>query len=128
MVSPTFTSVAVLIPEIIYPTSPAATKSRGFKSIPNTPTSSAKYSFPVLMNLTLSPLRSTPFLIRKYAIIPRNELNTESKTIACNGASMSPTGAGMRAQIASKIAGTPSPVFPLAAKISSRSHPIKSTI
>jgi len=40
--------------------------------------------------------------------------------MACNGASTVPTGPGIRAQMASKISATPSPVFPLAAKISSR--------
>ena len=65
MVSPTFTSLEVLIPEIIYPTSPVRSSLRGTISIFNTPISSASYSFPVLKNFTLSPLRIVPFSILK---------------------------------------------------------------
>ena len=53
------------IPEIIYPTSPVRSSLRGTISIFNTPISSASYSFPVLKNFTLSPLRIVPFSILK---------------------------------------------------------------
>ncbi|MNK82510.1 hypothetical protein D3C87_1022850 [compost metagenome] len=61
-------------------------------------------------------------------MIPLNELNTESKINACNGASASPTGAGTLSTIACKISGIPIPVLPEAGIISSRSQPIKSII
>ena len=101
---------------------------RGIISIFKTPTSSASYSMPVLKNFTLSPFRITPFSILKYAIIPRKELNTESKINACNGASGFPSGCGIRSTTARKTFSIPSPVLPLARIISFLSHPINSTI
>ena len=128
MVSPTWTSLAFFIPLIIYPTSPVDSCCRGTISILSTPTSSAIYSIPVLKNFTLSPLRMIPFSILKYAIMPRNELNTESKMSACKGASLSPVGEGMRSTTASRMDGTPSPVRPEALSISSRLQPSSSII
>ena len=61
-------------------------------------------------------------------MIPRKELNTESKIKACRGASLSPTGAGTRSTMASKILSTPKPVLPDAGIISYLLQPIKSTI
>jgi hypothetical protein len=61
----TFTSREVLIPEMIYPTSPVRSSFRGIISIFSTPTSSASYSLPVLKNFTLSPVRITPFTTLK---------------------------------------------------------------
>ena len=65
MVSPTFTSREVLIPEMIYPTSPVRNSLRGDISNFNTPISSASYSLPVATNFTRSPVRITPFTILK---------------------------------------------------------------
>ncbi len=64
MVSPTFTSLAFLMPVIIYPTSPALTSGRGL--IPNfkIPTSSAPYSSPVLLNFIRSFFLSVPLKMR----------------------------------------------------------------
>ena len=56
IVSPTFTSLDVFIPEIMYPTSPADNSFRGTISNFKTPISSASYSFPVATNFTLSPV------------------------------------------------------------------------
>ena len=128
MVSPTLTSLASLIPLMIYPTSPVDNSALGTISIFSTPTSSASYSIPVLKNLTLSPLRMLPFSILKYAMIPRNELNTESKIRAWSGASGSPSGHGTRSTTALRMSSTPSPVLPLARIMPSRSQPMSSTI
>jgi hypothetical protein len=65
IVSPTFTSDEVLIPEQIYPTSPALISCRGCILSFSTPISSASYSLPVLKNFTWSPLRSVPLKTRK---------------------------------------------------------------
>ena len=127
-VSPTFTSVAVLIPEMMYPTSPVESCWVGTISIFNTPTSSAAYSIPVCTNLTLSPFFMTPFSTLHNVIIPRKELKIESKISACNGALVSPVGEGIRLMIASSMSGTPSPVFPLARMMSFGSQPMRSTI
>ena len=127
-VSPTFTSVAVLMPEMIYPTSPVDSCEEGIMSIFNTPTSSAVYSMPVCTNFTLSPFLITPFSTLQSVMIPRKELKMESKMRACSGAFTSPFGAGMCLTMASSISGTPSPVFPLARMMSSGSHPMRSTI
>ena len=99
IVSPTFTSRDVFIPEIIYPTSPVPSSFRGDISNLSTPISSASYSLPVATNFTLSPVRITPFIILKYAMIPLNGLNTESNIRHCKGASGSPVGAGIRSII-----------------------------
>ena len=128
MVSPTFTSREVLMPEMIYPTSPVRSSARGIISIFSTPISSASYSLPVLKNFTLSPLRITPFSILKYAMIPRKELNTESKIKACSGASSSPVGCGIRSTTAFNISSTPIPVLPEARIISSCLQPSRSMI
>ena len=64
IVSPTFTSDEVLIPEQIYPTSPALISVRGCILSFSTPTSSASYWLPVLKNFTWSPLRSVPLNTR----------------------------------------------------------------
>ena len=60
--------------------------------------------------------------------MPRNELNTESKISACNGAFSSPTGCGMRSTTAFSMSSTPSPVLPDARSMSDGSQPIRSTI
>jgi len=60
--------------------------------------------------------------------MPRKELNTESKINACNGASSSPSGCGMRSITAARISSTPIPVLPDARIISSRLQPNSSTI
>ena len=127
-VSPTFTSRAFLIPDIMYPTSPVVNSLLGFISIFRTPTSSASYSIPVCTNFTLSPLRIVPFVTLHKVIMPRNELKIESNISACKGAFVSPLGAGIRSTMARNISGTPSPVFPLALIMSLRSQPIRSTI
>ena len=64
IVSPTFTSDEVLMPEQIYPTSPALISCRGCILSFSTPISSASYSLPVLKNFTWSPLRSVPLKTR----------------------------------------------------------------
>ena len=97
-------------------------------SIFSTPTSSASYSLPVLKNFTWSPVRMTPFSTLKYAMIPRNELKTESKINACNGAFSSPVGQGMRSTTAFNMSSTPIPVFPEARIMSSLLQPSKSMI
>ena len=61
-------------------------------------------------------------------MIPRNELKTESKIRACNGASSSPVGCGIRSTTACRISSTPIPVFPDARMISSRLQPSRSMI
>ena len=91
------------------------------------PISSASYSLPVATNFTISPLFIVPFSILKYAMIPLNELNTESKMRHCSGASGSPLGAGIRSTIARRISSTPSPVLPLARIMSVRLTPSIST-
>ena len=65
MVSPTFTSVEVLIPEMIYPTLPAEISLVGCIPSFSTPISSASYSFPVLKNRTRSPDFIVPFTTLK---------------------------------------------------------------
>lgn len=64
IVSPTLTSDEVLMPEQIYPTSPALISVRGCILSFSTPTSSASYWLPVLKNFTWSPLRSVPLNTR----------------------------------------------------------------
>ena len=128
MVSPTFTSVEVLIPEMIYPTLPAEISFVGCIFNFNTPISSASYSLPVLKKRTRSLVRIVPFTTLKYAMIPRNGLNTESNTKHCSGASGSPAGGAIRSMIASNISGTPSPVLAEQRKISSRLQPNRSMI
>ena len=59
-------------------------------------------------------------------MIPRNELNSESKINACNGCEGEPTGWGTRSTMAWRISSTPKPVLPLASMISSRLQPISS--
>ena len=61
-------------------------------------------------------------------MIPRKELNTESKISAWRGASGFPLGQGIRSTTASSISCTPSPVLPLARRISERSQPMSSMI
>ena len=63
IVSPTFTSAALLMPVITYPTSPQPISSEGISFIFSRPTSSTSYSLPVAKNFTLSPLRMLPFFI-----------------------------------------------------------------
>ena len=128
MVSPTFTSLEDLMPEMIYPTLPAESSFCGTCFICKTPISSASYSMPVLKNLTFSPVLMVPFMILKYAMMPLNELKTESKIRAWSGAFGSPLGAGIRLTMASRISGTPKPVRAEQRKISSRSQPKRSTI
>ena len=65
IVSPTFTSVEVLIPEIIYPTLPADISFVGCIPSFSTPISSASYSLPVLKNRTRSPDFIVPFTTLK---------------------------------------------------------------
>ena len=113
---------------MIYPTLPALISLRGIILSLRIPISSASYSLPVFTNRTLSPLRMVPFTTLKYAIIPRKELNTESKTRHCSGASGSPTGAGTVLMIASNTSVTPSPVLAEQRSISSRLQPNKSII
>ena len=52
-----------------------------------------------------------PFMIRTFATTPRKELKIESKINACNGASSSPDGAGIRSTMAVRMSSTPFPVF-----------------
>ena len=61
-------------------------------------------------------------------MMPRNELNTESKMSAWSGASLSPSGWGMRSTTALSISSTPSPVLPDALMMSLGSQPMRSTI
>ena len=64
MVSPTFTSLAFLIPVIKYPTSPHCTDFCSCMVSLRIPTSSAPYSRSVETNLIFSPLFMLPFKIR----------------------------------------------------------------
>jgi hypothetical protein len=57
--------------------------------------------------------------------MPRKELNTESKIMACNGAFVSPLGAEIRFTMACKISSMPLPSLALADRMSSRLQPIK---
>ena len=82
----------------------------------------------VAMNFTFWPVFISPFTILKYASIPLKVLYTESKIIACNGASASPSGAGTLSTIPTNISSMPIPVLALAAIISSSLQSIKSII
>jgi len=61
----------------------------------------------VFTNLTRSPFLISPLKTLIFAMIPLNELNTESNIKACNGSSGLPFGAGTLSIIFSRILSTP---------------------
>ena len=128
IVSPTFTSLAFLIPVIRYPTSPAFIHFFGVWVRFRVPTSSALYLFWVAMNLIACPFLICPEKTLKYVSTPLKGLYTESKIKAFKGASWSVLGSGISEMIASRICSIPNPVLAEALIISSFLHPSKSMI
>ena len=75
------------------------------------------------MNARREPALIRPFITRTLDTTPRYWSNCESKISACNGASGSPTGGGMRSMMASSNSGTPSPVLAEIRRMSSDGIP-----
>src|SRR5699024_42591 len=71
IVSPTCVSPTVLIDAVKYPTSPTTSLSLLSGLGVKTPISFTSNSFPVAINLILSPTLREPSLIHTYAITPR---------------------------------------------------------
>src|SRR4030095_7733955 len=103
IVSPTKSSLAVLIPVTRYPTSPDLSDGVFILFILKMPTSSASVEISVAKNLILSPVLSSPSNTLRYTIMPRYESKVESKTSALKGAFRFIAGGGILFIIASKI-------------------------
>ena len=71
MVSPIFTSRTSRMLAITYPTSPASSRSRGWRLGVKTPTSATSRVTPACIMRIFSPARSSPSTTRTYAMIPR---------------------------------------------------------